>query len=310
MRYAKDHISQFVCVFPYPTVMHQERNKYKSHQAAAKRNIRHPGIWTVKQQVILNTSQAVTSNTSQTVMSNISQRVMLNITVPLTADTNVPLTPYTSPSTSCRTKKMNVSSQQRWAKDYIQDYFIVPSLSTIIEIRSTLTYVFSSATGMIPVQTRSNQSLLLDGGPHRDTPAFSCSAQLVSRRFYSCCLLLFPGIYRRTLSQGCYWARVESVMTWQDFSTTQVLRVNTGHFLICNGCRSNADSVPRMKYQKTVLALVHCAETVLNEHSRGQRTGIEFFCCLLQQWKTYCLVPGWTLLMNIMNRLGCWWMIL
>ncbi|KAF3832511.1 hypothetical protein F7725_026176 [Dissostichus mawsoni] len=36
-------------------------------------------------------------------------------------------------------------------------------------------------------------------GPHT---ALSSRAQLVSGRFYSCCLLLFPGIYRRTLSQG------------------------------------------------------------------------------------------------------------
>lgn len=47
-------------------------------------------------------------------------------------------------------------------------------------------------TGMIPDQ-------FPVVGPHT---ALSSRAQLVSGRFYSCCLLLFPGIYRRTLSQG------------------------------------------------------------------------------------------------------------
>ncbi|KAA8595516.1 hypothetical protein FQN60_010807 [Etheostoma spectabile] len=60
--------------------------------------------------------------------------------------------------------------------------------------------IIATEVSMIPFQTRSDQFPVVDGGPH--TPALSSRAQLVSRRFYSCCLLLFPGIYRRTLSQG------------------------------------------------------------------------------------------------------------
>lgn len=67
-----------------------------------------------------------------------------------------------------------------------------------------------------------------EGGPH--IPTLSSRAQLVSRRFYSCCLLLFPGISQWTLSQGAdepAWS--QSVPAWRGLSTTVVLRVNFGY---------------------------------------------------------------------------------
>lgn len=138
--------------------MHQKRNKWRTHRAAAKQSISHPAIWTVTQQVISSTSRPVTSNISRPVTSSTIRPATLNTRVPVTAGTNVPLTPNTSPSTSCRTKKMNVSSLQRWVHTnrIIHVKCIRSDWNVSQHPSKTFRTDFFSLriTGMIPVQTR------------------------------------------------------------------------------------------------------------------------------------------------------------
>lgn len=80
--------------------------------------------------------------------------------------------------------------------------------------------------GMIWVQTRLDQIPLVNSGPLK--PALSSRAQLVSRRFYSCCLLLFPGIYQRTRAKMLL-SHCRASTHLVGLSITVVLWVNTRH---------------------------------------------------------------------------------
>lgn len=103
--------AEFVCVPLCPTAMLQKRKR--SVLAAVKQNI-HPVICSVAREAATSSSSLrVRSRTSLPVTPKTSQPVTLTPTAPVTASTSVPLTQSTSLSTSCRTRKTNVSLQQR-----------------------------------------------------------------------------------------------------------------------------------------------------------------------------------------------------
>ena len=208
--------------------------------------------------VMSNTSQPLMSSTLQAVTSCTHQPVMLNTTVPVTAGTSVTLTPNTSLFTSCRTRRMNVSSLQRWGH---RNIFILlanvwykctppPPQRVCKKKQDTNVFFLYSRYDTGPVSSGCGWST--------HSPALSSTAHLVSRRFYSCCLLLFPGIFPED-----FWATVLlSQQSIHQGLSTLVLRVNTRQFWPS----MDADAVQWTKYQKTVLAVVQTLYRNSAEH--------------------------------------------